>query len=120
MAGLRIELPAEAVERLRTAAEQAGRTAEDLAAELVESNLPACDPDWERLSDREKSRRILRAAGLLTELAPGLKRRAEQCSVTLEEVSEMLSRGGGPSLSEIILEQRGPKDWDSSTATPAP
>jgi hypothetical protein len=61
-------------------------------------------------TDREKLIEILRATGLLTELGPEMKKRAEQCTVTLEEVKAILDRTKGKPLSEIIIEQRGPKD----------
>jgi len=38
-----------------------------------------------------------------------MKKRAEQCTVTLEEVRTILDKTQGKPLSEIILEQRGPK-----------
>ena len=62
-------------------------------------------------SEREQFTEALRAAGMLTELGPEMKKRAEQCTVTLEEVRASLDRAGGKPLSEIIIEQRGPKEW---------
>lgn len=59
-------------------------------------------------SDRERARQALRAAGLLTELGPNLRRLADP-TVRLEDVRTALNRAGGKSLSEIILEQRGPR-----------
>ncbi len=59
-------------------------------------------------SERELATEVLRQAGLLAELTPAEQARAAQCTVTLDEVRAALGRSGRP-LSEIILEQRGPK-----------
>lgn len=61
--------------------------------------------------DREEARRILQAAGLLTELGPELRQRAESSTATLEEVIAAMDRAGGKLLSEIVLEQRRAKAW---------
>jgi hypothetical protein len=58
-------------------------------------------------SERERATAALRAAGLLAELSPEEKARAAASTATLEEVSAILARGDGPSLSEIVLEMRG-------------
>ena len=54
------------------------------------------------------TREILEAAGHLRPLGPTLERMIIS-GVTLEEVQDALSQAGGPSLSEIIDEQRGSK-----------
>ena len=54
--------------------------------------------------------KALRDAGLLTELAPGLRELAEP-SVSLQEVIAILDRAGGKPLSEMVLEQRRSKEW---------
>jgi hypothetical protein len=59
-------------------------------------------------AEREAIRRILQAAGRLGALGPGLRQRIIP-GVTLKEVQESLARAGGKPLSEIILEQRGPR-----------
>ena len=61
------------------------------------------------MSERDRATEALRAAGLLTELSPAEKIRAAQSTLTLEEAREILDRAGGPPLSEVILEMRGPK-----------
>jgi hypothetical protein len=73
-----------------------------IAARLA-SSVPATG------SHREKVRRALRAAGLLTELSDGLRARIDS-TVRLEDVESSLARAGGKTLSEIVLEQRGPKE----------
>lgn len=59
-------------------------------------------------SDRGKARRVLRDAGLLIELSQELPELADS-SVDPEEIRDAMARAGGKSLSEIVLEQRGPK-----------
>lgn len=54
--------------------------------------------------------KALRDAGLLVELAPGLRELAKP-SASLEEVIAILDRAGGRPLSEIVLEQRRSKEW---------
>ncbi len=51
----------------------------------------------------------LRAAGLLAALAPDEQMQAAQSTLTLDEARVILDRTGGKSLSEIILDMRGPK-----------
>ena len=71
---------------------------------MPDNSLPSATPD----SDRERARQVLRAAGLLTELGPNLRKLADS-TVRLEDVQAALARAGGKTLSEIVLEQRGPK-----------
>lgn len=104
MATLTIDLPTDLYDRLRAEAERAGQLPEDVARAWLAERLPP-----PATSDREKVREALRAAGLLAELGPEMKKRAARSTATLEEVSAMLERAGGRPLSEIVLEQRGPK-----------
>jgi plasmid stability protein len=104
MATLTIDLPRDLYERLRAEAERAGQPTEDVAREWLAERLPA-----PALSDREKAREALRAAGLLVEYSPKEIAEAKAVAVTLEEVSALLDRAGGRPLSEIVLEQRGPR-----------
>lgn len=60
-------------------------------------------------SEQTQVTEALLAAGLLTELAPEEKRRAEATTVTLPEVRAALDRAAGKPLSELIIEMRGPK-----------
>lgn len=105
MSQLTIDLRPDDFERLRRAAARTGKPIELLASELLAERLPTENQD-----EREQARAILRAAGLLTELGPELKQRAAQSTASLEEVSAALSRAGGKPLSEIVIEQRGPKE----------
>ena len=105
MTTLTLDLPAELYERLRTEAERLGKPVATVAQEWLAERLPAPAPT----SDRERVRAVLRAAGLLAEPSPEMLRLAEQATMTLEEVRAALDRAGGPPLSELILEMRGPK-----------
>ncbi|MCI0711127.1 MAG: hypothetical protein L0154_13300 [Chloroflexi bacterium] len=66
-------------------------------------------PTWSDMSEREQAIAVLRAGGMLTELSPEEQQRAASSTVTLEEVIETLSSVEGQSLSELIIEMRGPK-----------
>lgn len=110
MTTLTLELPAAVYEQLRVEAQRLGKAPEEVVTAWVTERLaPATPPAAE--SDREKLRRVLREAGLLTELGPELRKLAEQSTATLEEVVASLDRAGGKPLSEIVLEQRRAKDW---------
>jgi len=106
MATLTLELPLEAYHRLREEANRLGKPPQVVAQEwLIERlSIPIPAPD----NPRETVRRALRAAGLLVEQSPRLQRYGDR-QVRLEEVEASLARVGGKPLSEIILEQRGPK-----------
>jgi plasmid stability protein len=104
MSHLTIDLQPDVFERLRGEAARTGKSIELLASELLARQLPPVSP-----SERERTREVLRAAGLLTELGPELKRRAAEATLSLEEIQEILRRVGGKPLSEIVIEQRGPK-----------
>jgi hypothetical protein len=58
----------------------------------------------------EHATEALRAAGLLAELSPEEKARAATSTLSLDQARAILDRAGGKSLSEIILEMRGPKE----------
>jgi hypothetical protein len=105
MATLTIDLPADLYDRLRAEAERTGQPPEDIARAWLAERLPSPDA-----SDREKVREALRTAGLLVEFSPAQIAQAKAVTVTLEEVSTALDRAGGKPLSEIVLEQRGPKE----------
>ena len=98
-----VELPSAAYERLRRHAEKVGKTPADLSRELLVAALDAPAPA------RKATQEILQAAGLLSSLSPALRQKINP-DVTLEEVRTALSRAGGPSLSEIISTQRGPRE----------
>jgi hypothetical protein len=98
-----VSLPSAAYERLRQRAEKVGQTPADLSRELLVAALELPAPP------QKTTREILQAAGLLSSLSPALREKIVP-EVTLDEVRTALSRAGGPSLSEIIITQRGPKE----------
>jgi hypothetical protein len=106
MTTVTIDLPASVYERLHVVAQQQHTTIETIVQEWL-AEKSAADLI---LSDRDRAIAALRAAGLLTELSKEEKARAAASTATLEAVSAVLARGGGPSLSELVLEMRGPKE----------
>ncbi|MFP4440856.1 MAG: hypothetical protein ACLFVO_26780 [Chloroflexaceae bacterium] len=106
METLTLELSPALYRKLEEEAGRTGQSAETLVAQWVAERLSSLAVP----SERERAIAVLQDAGLLTELGPELKRLAGESSATLEEVSAALSRPGSKPLSEIILEQRGPKD----------
>ena len=103
MSTIVINIPPETYRRLEQAAQKAGKDPVALTRELLETALQA----------REKTRtvtarEVLRAAGQVRPLSETLRRKIIP-GVTLDEVRTALTQAAGPPLSEIILEQRGPK-----------
>lgn len=109
MTTLTLELPPPIYERLRYEAEQQGASVETFAQELLAKGLPPLVP-LAPPTERERAIAALRAAGLLTELSPEMKKLAAESTATLQEVQVLLDEAGGPPLSELILEMRGPKE----------
>lgn len=103
MTELTVQLSSDEYRRLREEAVRLGKSPQAVAAEWVAEKLTLAGP---MLGDRESARRALRAAGLLAELGPHLRERAD-ATVSLEAVNEALRRAGGRPLSEVVLEQRG-------------
>lgn len=106
MSTLNLKLPPQVYRRLREEAARLGKPPQVVAQEWLVERLAS--PPTAPSTDRERARQALRAAGLLTELGPSLRKLADP-TVRLEDVRAALNRAGGKSLSEIILEQRGPK-----------
>ncbi len=114
MTALVLDLPPELYARLRAEAERQGKPPESVAREWLNERLtpPSADlpgNETQRPTGRERVRAALRAAGLLIEPTPEQLAWAETDEVTPPEVREALDRAGGKPLSEIILEQRGPR-----------
>ncbi len=100
-----LRLPAQSFKRLQDWARQTGKTAESLTREIVEQALrqqTAPSPS------AKTTRQILEAADRVRPLSPTLRHRIVP-GVSLEEVRASIARVGGQPLSEIIMEQRGPK-----------
>ena len=103
MTTITLELPSTIYQRLSEESNHKGQSIEEIAqACLVKQKLSP-------VTEREQIREILCKAGLLTELAPTLKERATNSKATLEEVQNAFARAGGKSLSDMIIEMRGPK-----------
>src|SRR5262245_36544311 len=107
MATLTLELSPEAYQQLHEETNRLGKPQQIVTQEWLIERLsipiPASD------DPRETVRRALRAAGLLVERSPR-PQGYEDRQVRLEDVEASLARVGGKSLSEIVLEQRGPKE----------
>lgn len=103
MSQIVIDLPPDTYRRLREQADKAGKAPEALTRELIEVSLLAREGDQVRTA-----RQVLEAAGRLRTLSDSLRRRIIP-GVTLDEVRTAISQAGGPSLSEIISNQRGLK-----------
>lgn len=101
---IEIDLPTETHQRLETQARLRGKTVSELSAELIESGLRSCAE-----SKPQTTKEILESMGQLSSLSEELRNMIIP-GVTLEEVRATLTAAGGPSLSEIIDEQRGPLD----------
>ena len=107
MATLILELPPEAYHRLHEEANRLGKLPQVVAQEWLIERLSVLIPASDNA--RETVRRALRAAGLLVERSQRIQRHTDR-QVRLEDVEASLARVGGKPLSEIILEQRGPKE----------
>lgn len=98
-----LDLPSETYKRLKEQAQKVGQTPEVLGRELLESALHSG-----QVVPPHTTRDVLHAAGRLRPLSDTLRNKIIP-GVTLDEVRTILSRAGGPSLSDIIEEQRGVK-----------
>lgn len=90
---------------LQQMAREVGKTPEALSREILEQAVQKTE---EAAPQREAVRRALGAAGRTQTLSPGLSKRIIQ-GVTLQEVQDSLAEAGGKPLSEIVIEQRGPR-----------
>lgn len=103
MSTMRIDLSPETYKRLEEQAQRVGKALEALTCELLEMALQACEEARPRTA-----REALQAVGRVRPLSADLRCKIIP-GVSLDEVRMALSQAAGPSLSEIILEQRGPK-----------
>ncbi len=109
MTALILDLDPQVYEQIRKEAERTGQPVEAVAeAWLTERAVPARSPSA-AAGERERTIQILRDAGLVAAPTPDMLARAAQATATLEEVQAAFARAGGKPLSEIVLEQRGPK-----------
>src|SRR5262249_49552505 len=98
-----IDLAPETYKRLVEHARRVGQAPEILGRELLETALQASEAAQPRTA-----REILQAMGRVRTLSPVLRGKIIP-GVTLDEVRTILSHTAGPSLSDIIQEQRGAK-----------
>jgi predicted DNA-binding protein len=103
MSTIVIDIPPETYKRLEEQARRDGKAPEALTRELLETALQAREE-----AQPKTAREILQASGRVRPLSETLRRKIIP-GVTLDEVRIALTHAAGPSLSEIILEQRGPK-----------
>jgi len=106
MTVLNLELSPEVYRRLREEAKRLGKPLQTVAEEWLIERLAQSTAMVD--SDRDRARQALRDAGLLTQVGPHLRELADS-TISLKDVNAALDRAGGKKLSEIILDQRGPK-----------
>lgn len=101
---LTLDLKPDIYRQLQGEATRKGKRPENLVLEWVLNRLSP-----KPVNERERAKAVLRAAGLLAEPSEEMRQLAAQATMTLSEVQAALDRAGGKPLSEIVLEQRGPK-----------
>ncbi|MFN0071069.1 MAG: hypothetical protein ACKVVP_06215 [Chloroflexota bacterium] len=101
MEQLTISISPESSERLARRAQRLRMRPEDVSREILETALREEPPT-------RTVREILAADGLLSE--PGeLGQDESDDEISLDEVRKILTVSDGPMLSDIVIEQRGPK-----------
>lgn len=100
-----IDLSPEAYKQLEEQARKRGQRVEVLSRELLETVLTSDEHETAR---PHTAREVLQAAGRVRPLSDVLRRKIIP-GVTLDEVRTILSQAGGPPLSDLIQELRGPK-----------
>ena len=98
-----IDLTPETYKQLAAYAHRVGQAPEVLGRELLETALQVRADARSRIA-----REVLQAMGCVRALSPTLRRKIMP-DVTLDEVRTILAHTAGPSLSDIIQEQRGAK-----------
>ena len=100
-----IDIPPEIYKQLEEQARSTGKALEVFSRELLQKAVRARQESQHPYST---AREVLQASARIRPLSQVLRRKIIP-SVTLDEVRTALTQAGGPSLSEIILEQRGSK-----------
>ena len=98
-----IDLSPETYKRLEEQARKAGQAVEVLSRELLETALKSS-----AVARPRTTREVLQAAGRARPLSETLRSKILP-GVTLDEVRAILTHAAGPSLSDVIQEQRGVK-----------
>ena len=102
-----LDLPPEVYRRLHEEADRLSKLPQVMVQEWLMEHLSVQLPGSRR--EREDVRQVLRAARLLAEQPPPLRQGVDQ-QVCLEDVAAALARVGGKPLSDIVIEQRGPRE----------
>ena len=137
-----VEISPEVNEALVIQAKESGKTTNEYACELIETgvrrtakNLSSKQRATDVVKDvdvaytvvssvptetlpasrRKTAREILEEAGMVRLLGDELTSLIGDDIPSLDEVINALSAAGGPSLTEILDEQRGPKTWRISS-----
>lgn len=103
MSTIIIDLSPETYKQLEEQAQRAGQAVEVWSRELLETALKSSEVVLPRTT-----REVLQAAGRARSLSETLRRKILP-GVTLDEVRAILAHAAGPSLSDLIQEQRGVK-----------
>ena len=113
MTTLTLEIQSDLWTRLQAMAKQMQESPESVVLTILNERLTVEEtttgiryPE----SEGAKVDRVLREAGMLSEVGPYFKHLAETIPANEEAVIAALERVGGTPLSEIVLEQRGPKE----------
>ncbi|MBI2953557.1 MAG: hypothetical protein HYY30_04530 [Chloroflexi bacterium] len=97
-----VDVPPETYRRLKEA-RKAGNSPEALTRELLEESLRAREN-----VPYKTAREVLQGSGKIRPLGKTLRGKIAS-GVTLDEVRASLTMAGGLPLSEIVLQQRGPR-----------
>jgi hypothetical protein len=109
MTTLILDIPAELYEQLDAEARRLQKPAQLIAQELLKEKLDRLHAKPVQ-TEHEQLVSVLKQAGLLAEPGPAMVHLAARPRATLEEAHRAFARSEGKPLSEIVLEQRGPKE----------
>jgi predicted DNA-binding protein len=103
MSTITVELSPEVYARLARHAKEKGKAPDEYSRELLEKALsPVTYP-------QRSAKEVLKEAGMVVELGDELLQYISDDVPSLDEVVEIFSTTTGPSLTEILEQQRGPK-----------
>jgi HicB family len=103
---LTVRLPSKLHEQLKQRARQNDQSLNKIVVEALQEGIT--HPVEYPLSEHEKYQKVLRDSGMLMELGPEWSKGLEDVPLlTHEELQEKLK--GCPPLSDIIIEDRGPR-----------
>lgn len=109
MTTLILDIPADLYEQLDAEARRLQKPTQLIAQELLKEKLTRLQARTVH-TEHEQLVMALKHAGLLAEPGPAMIQRAARSRATLEEAHAAFARSQGKPLSEIVLEQRGPKE----------